>query len=108
MHTLFQALEMREIGFLEQNKNMLPTCFPVAVHIVLMLLVNCNGKHLDFKKNFKKVLTKIKKVIIIGIALRKCRCSSMVELQPSKLTTWVRFPLPAPVTFLFEICETEI
>ena len=25
-----------------------------------------------------------------------CRCSSMVELQPSKLTTWVRFPSPAP------------
>ena len=23
-------------------------------------------------------------------------CSSMVELQPSKLTTWVRFPSPAP------------
>ena len=25
-----------------------------------------------------------------------CECSSMVELQPSKLTTWVRFPSPAP------------
>ena len=24
-------------------------------------------------------------------------CSSMVELQPSKLTVWVRFPSPAPV-----------
>ena len=24
-----------------------------------------------------------------------CGCSSMVELQPSKLTTWVRFPSPA-------------
>jgi hypothetical protein len=23
-------------------------------------------------------------------------CSSMVELQPSKLATWVRFPSPAP------------
>ena len=23
-------------------------------------------------------------------------CSSMVELQPSKLTMWVRFPSPAP------------
>ena len=23
-------------------------------------------------------------------------CSSMVELQPSKLVTWVRFPSPAP------------
>ena len=25
-----------------------------------------------------------------------CGCSSMVELQPSKLNTWVRFPSPAP------------
>ena len=24
-----------------------------------------------------------------------CGCSSMVELQPSKLITWVRFPSPA-------------
>ena len=24
-----------------------------------------------------------------------CGCSSMVELQPSKLVTWVRFPSPA-------------
>ena len=28
-----------------------------------------------------------------------CRCSSMVELQPSKLVTWVRFPSPAPEFF---------
>ena len=26
-----------------------------------------------------------------------CGCSSMVEPQPSKLMTWVRFPLPAPL-----------
>ena len=26
----------------------------------------------------------------------ECGCSSMVELQPSKLATWVRFPSPAP------------
>src|SRR5208282_1000805 len=25
-----------------------------------------------------------------------CGCSSMVELQPSKLVVWVRFPSPAP------------
>ncbi len=25
-----------------------------------------------------------------------CGCSSMVELQPSKLIAWVRFPSPAP------------
>ena len=24
-------------------------------------------------------------------------CSSMAELQPSKLVTWVRFPSPAPI-----------
>jgi hypothetical protein len=27
-----------------------------------------------------------------------CGCSSMVEQQPSKLNTWVRFPSPAPIT----------
>src|SRR5438094_6522110 len=27
-----------------------------------------------------------------------CGCSSMVELQPSKLATWVRFPSPAPAS----------
>ena len=30
-------------------------------------------------------------------------CSSMVELQPSKLVTWVRFPSPAPVSVLSAI-----
>ena len=25
-----------------------------------------------------------------------CRCSLVVELQPSKLVVWVRFPSPAP------------
>ena len=35
---------------------------------------------------------------------RKMRgCSSMVEPQPSKLTTGVRFSSSAPVTFLFEL-----
>ena len=33
---------------------------------------------------------------IPGRVTTDCRCSSMVELQPSKLTTWVRFPSPAP------------
>ncbi len=28
-----------------------------------------------------------------------CGCSSMVELQPSKLATWVRFPSPAPFVY---------
>lgn len=29
------------------------------------------------------------------VMLQKCRCGSMVEHQPSKLNTWVRFPSPA-------------
>ena len=29
--------------------------------------------------------------------VKECGCSSMVEPQPSKLMTWVRFPSPAPV-----------
>jgi hypothetical protein len=32
-----------------------------------------------------------------GGQYRECGCSSMVELQPSKLVTRVRFPPPAPV-----------
>ncbi len=47
-------------------------------------------------KNFIKSIDKFEKDAIINIVFRKCRCSSMVESQPSKLTTWVRFPLPAP------------
>ena len=31
-----------------------------------------------------------------GYKPRRCGCSSMVEQQPSKLNTWVRFPSPAP------------
>ena len=30
------------------------------------------------------------------LATGTCGCSSMVELQPSKLNMWVRFPSPAP------------
>ena len=53
------------------------------------------------KKFLKKVLTNFKfGTIIINVLRREtktsCRCSSMVEPQPSKLMTWVRFPLPAP------------
>src|SRR5215475_13644469 len=32
----------------------------------------------------------------VPLALAECGCSSMVERQPSKLITWVRFPSPAP------------
>ena len=53
------------------------------------------------EKISKKVLTNFRfDTIIINVLRREtktsCRCSSMVEPQPSKLMTWVRFPLPAP------------
>jgi hypothetical protein len=32
-------------------------------------------------------------------------CSSMVEPQPSKLMTWVRFPLPAPETVQLQLAD---
>ena len=53
-----------------------------------------------FKKILKLVLTKILTYGIIITVVRKyikCRCSSMVEFQPSKLAMRVRFPLPAPI-----------
>ncbi len=34
--------------------------------------------------------------LLVSSMLMHCGCSSMVELQPSKLNTWVRFPSPAP------------
>ena len=33
---------------------------------------------------------------VVCVETDKCGCSSMVELQPSKLIVWVRFPSPAP------------
>ena len=33
------------------------------------------------------------------LPLQICGCNSMVERQPSKLDTWVRFPSPAPTKF---------
>src|SRR3982074_2707959 len=33
---------------------------------------------------------------VVPLATTECGCSSMVERQPSKLITWVRFPSPAP------------
>jgi hypothetical protein len=36
---------------------------------------------------------------------KSCGCSSMVELQPSKLAAWVRFPSPAPyITLQKRVC----
>ena len=33
---------------------------------------------------------------LLRVTIYLCGCSSMVEPQPSKLITWVRFPSPAP------------
>ena len=30
-----------------------------------------------------------------------CGCSSVAELQPSKLAMWVRFPSPAPFVYMW-------
>ena len=32
-----------------------------------------------------------------SLSIESCGCNSMVEFQPSKLATWVRFPSPAPM-----------
>ena len=44
----------------------------------------------------------------IQIDVYLCGCSLMVEPQPSKLTTGVRFSSSAPVTFLFELLQFEL
>ena len=44
--------------------------------------------------------------IILGVY--ECGCSSMVELQPSKLITWVRFPSPAPFVKIVGTTDVEI
>ena len=46
------------------------------------------------QKNLQKLLTNRKKCDIINRHSKR-GCSSMVECQPSKLNTWVRFPSPA-------------
>ena len=47
--------------------------------------------------------------ILQRVTIYQCGCSSMVELQPSKLTTWVRFPSPAPLIFctFYPFCIKE-
>ena len=52
-----------------------------------------NQKKLE---NEKKSIDKYDKTKYNLYLSGQCRCSSMVEPQPSKLMTWVRFPLPAP------------
>ena len=37
-----------------------------------------------------------------------CGCNSMVEFQPSKLATWVRFPSPAPTAVVAQLVERHL
>ena len=56
--------------------------FPGSLYAVVAQLVECH----------------LAKVDVAGpspVYRSICGCSSMVELQPSKLVTWVRFPSPA-------------
>ncbi len=46
-------------------------------------------------RNFKKSSCILYLVLLYYHLSERCGCSSMVELQPSKLITWVRFPSPA-------------
>ena len=54
------------------------------------------------------MLTIIGNYNIIYIAYLICGCSLMVELQPSKLTTWVRFPSSAPYVKIVGTTDVEI
>ena len=60
-----------------------------------------NRRFRDFSKKKKKNVDKIIRHIVIYRSClenrreHNCGCSSMVECQPSKLNTWVRFPSPA-------------
>ena len=60
-----------------------------------------NRRFQDFSKKKKKNVDKIIRHIVIYRSClenrreHNCGCSSMVECQPSKLNTWVRFPSPA-------------
>ena len=51
----------------------------------------------DYDFFSKVVLTSGPKCDTIFHVETPCGCSSMVEFQPSKLVTWVRFPSPAPI-----------
>ena len=86
----------------------LPTIKPIKIikHQIEFIIIN-TPKSLYYKifkkneKNSKKHLQFIKSggiVLLVAeenTANKICGCSSMVELQPSKLITWVRFPSPA-------------
>ena len=47
------------------------------------------------------IVAAVKRLVITEATMRGC--SSMVEHQPSKLDTWVRFPSPALLKQLFRV-----
>ena len=80
--------------------------FSIVILFYLWIFRNCNlqlqaiGKlWKNAEKNFKNWLTNHEKyyilIIVVADSTVICGCSSMVEHQPSKLDTWVRFPSPA-------------
>ena len=77
-----------------QSNHHLPSDFLLVYHKTYRF---CNGH--ERKKEIKKGLTAGHKLWYHFQAekLWPCGCSSMVEHQPSKLDTWVRFPSPAPI-----------
>ena len=62
----------------------------------MIFLQNINNKIKNICFFAWKALT-ISFYYSIILFVYECGCSSMVELQPSKLITWVRFPSPAPL-----------
>ena len=60
------------------------------IFIYITFLNDCVIKKWNYWLTFKK------RCAIITLAWEKCGCSLVVELQPSKLIVWVRFPSSAP------------
>ena len=48
------------------------------------------------ERHLAKVEVASPSLVYRSTPLKVCGCNSMVEFQPSKLATWVRFPSPAP------------
>ena len=69
--------------------------------MVAMLLWSSADRYERGSSNGFSFLT----VILVVPIYIFCGCSSMVEHQPSKLDTWVRFPSPASVTFVTSACD---
>ena len=57
---------------------------------------------------FKKIFVILNICGIIYLSVDLCGCSSTVELQPSKLITWVRLPSSAPFINFVELIDVFI